>query len=190
MDAEALIVQNLFGPLGMNHVRNIGDLYNIRQDTLEKRLEAARGLPPISLASIYAAWLQHRTLDKKQNIERKHAVHMFCATLCRLKCSKDTLRGVWRDCVARAMANASAAERGRIRGISDSVDTGIQGWFKDRGSKRRDTSLRPSASASGRGFQRLRPTHRSSIPSARRDSQRWSKSPQAPDNLDSKYGKT
>lgn len=157
MDSAARMVGRIQKNMGMTNVRHVRDIYNVRQDTLERRLTAAKGMSPGSRMSIYTAWLQHRICDKSSTCNNIQEADTLCSVAVRLRCTEDMLRHVWKDCVRRAATDLSSAEKERVKEICEHLDQEISKWFKG---SHRHLSQAPVA-------------ERPPAVSARRDPQPW-----------------
>ena len=116
----------------MNHVRCIGDLYSIRQETLEKRLTAAVTLSPESVVSVYAEWMQYRLLsdqwaEKLGTREKRSLVASFCSFALSSRCSKRKRNAIWKAAVNRALAHAGKSDK--IMSRVQQVQQDLQAWF-------------------------------------------------------------
>ncbi len=98
MDPLKLIVRNARDKLGCNGLRNLTDLAQMRQETLEKRLVAAgRSLSCQNMASIYSAWLSEKICQKPLE-DARAIVAKMCLLLWRAGCQMKLALDVWLDC--------------------------------------------------------------------------------------------
>lgn len=95
-----MIIYNIREKLGCNGLRNLTDLAQMRQETLEKRLfSSRRNLSSQNIASIYAAWLSQRICQKQLGNPRP-VVEKMCSLLWQAGCEVKSVLTIWMDCAA------------------------------------------------------------------------------------------
>ncbi|KAK3177825.1 hypothetical protein K4F52_009429 [Lecanicillium sp. MT-2017a] len=132
MDPLEKILRNAREKLGCNGLRNMTDLAQMRQETLEKRLiSAGRRLSCKNMASIYSAWLSER-ICLKPSEETRGIVERMCLLLWRAGCEMKLALDVWMDCaeVQARMPWQTPTVRAALHGIGELIFTVFQNGAK------------------------------------------------------------
>lgn len=132
MDPLEKILRNTREKLGCNGLRNMTDLAQMRQETLEKRLiSAGRRLSCKNMASIYSAWLSER-ICLKPSEETRGIVERMCLLLWRAGCEMKLALDVWMDCaeVQARMPWQTPTVRAALHGIGELIFTVFQNGAK------------------------------------------------------------
>lgn len=105
MNSEKNIVKVLKNSLGFTNVQNLGDLGEMRQNTIETKIQKHRKkLTDINVASIYNAWLREQNcrLDKTKS----DVVKAYCRFLESFRCQPPWIATMWDECTRGALKDA------------------------------------------------------------------------------------
>ena len=111
MDHPALILQNIIEKVGCNGVRNFGDLGNMRQETIERRLKSPSlqdCLTSRNIMSIYCVWL----VDQIRRVGNEGsggttAVQGFCSFLKARGCRSGDVMRCWDACARSVLSETT-----------------------------------------------------------------------------------
>lgn len=121
MDTESTILKVIRDKVGCNGLRNFVDLGKMRQDTLERRLNAAgRRLNRGNMASVYVMWLRDQ-ITRIGGAERTQVVTAFSRFLYSWDLSLDRSLEVWDDCVSYTLKMLRAWEN--REGVMEKMET-------------------------------------------------------------------
>ncbi|KAI9171157.1 hypothetical protein HJFPF1_00637 [Paramyrothecium foliicola] len=162
MDSEEQVVRNLNRIVGCNGVRGIGDLAEMRQDTVEKRLSFVQTkLTPTSFISIYTLWLIRQidlrigALERNGGGAERHkravaaagaVVERWYDFLIQHGCRPSEVIGIWMECSAEHRICNDAHRARLIATLESYFMTGRQNMAlqSDTGAMDIDTTAVPS----------------------------------------------
>ncbi|PHH84765.1 hypothetical protein CDD83_1427 [Cordyceps sp. RAO-2017] len=155
MDSRDQILHNVVHVLGCNGVRRLRDVGAMRQETMERRLAAARDqLSPAGMVSIYAVWLQEQAV-RARGLPPAHVVARFAWFLAQRGCGRRLLTTVWLNAALGALdAWLEVMQPERVRNVRMAVFDEIRDVYPEgaeevsaRGPVDADRRSRRSASA-------------------------------------------
>lgn len=95
MDPLDVLLVNARDKMGCNGLRNLQDLAQMRQDTLEKRLGASQHKQTVrNILSIYTAWLWEKAYSSPPH-EMPTIVEKWCKFLWEIGCTRDRALEAW-----------------------------------------------------------------------------------------------
>ncbi|OAA41233.1 hypothetical protein BBO_05769 [Beauveria brongniartii RCEF 3172] len=97
MDPLDILIVNARGQLGCSGLRNLRDLAQMRQETIEKRFAGAQHLLTVrNTLSIYAAWLWAKAFYEPPN-DLHRVMEKWCAYLWGIGCTREMARIAWTE---------------------------------------------------------------------------------------------
>ncbi|PNY29372.1 Uncharacterized protein TCAP_00721 [Tolypocladium capitatum] len=122
MDSNEQVLWNLREVVGLNGFRSLADLAPMRQEKLERRLTAAQHrLSPVSIASIYATWLQEQAF-REAAMPPVHVVQRWCHYLAHRGCKKNDLLVVWMRAALTTLEKwCDAMSPDRVRDVRQAI---------------------------------------------------------------------
>ncbi|KAM3432841.1 hypothetical protein MY4824_006358 [Beauveria thailandica] len=97
MDPLDVLIINARGQLGCSGLRNLRDLAQMRQETIEKRFAGAQHLLTVrNTLSIYAAWLWAKAFYEPPN-DLHRVMEKWCAYLWGIGCTREMARIAWTE---------------------------------------------------------------------------------------------
>ncbi|KAM3540932.1 hypothetical protein ARSEF1564_006172 [Beauveria bassiana] len=97
MDPLDVLIINARGQLGCSGLRNLRDLAQMRQETIEKRFAGAQHLLTVrNTLSIYVAWLWAKAFYEPPN-DLHRVMEKWCAYLWGIGCTREMARIAWTE---------------------------------------------------------------------------------------------
>ncbi|PHH76566.1 hypothetical protein CDD80_1427 [Ophiocordyceps camponoti-rufipedis] len=105
MASKEEIIRAVRGPIGCNGVRSVKDLGLMRQETLERRLYAARrDISTNIMAAVYASWVQEQACRVK-GTPSPAIIDAWCRFLADRGCEKKDITLAWIQAALNALEN-------------------------------------------------------------------------------------
>ncbi|KAF4126722.1 hypothetical protein GMORB2_0459 [Geosmithia morbida] len=129
MDSKGIVLETVNSVVGLSGVRDVPDLGQLRQDTLDKKIEACRKqLTDRLAASIYTLWLQDQIVRPKK---AGHSTERYCYVLASFGLPLWRVCFIWSDCSEYTLGEErDEREAARIEDGLAEVTEQIKAYFE------------------------------------------------------------